>query len=149
QRMRQVTELKELESKQGSVIRDIPLLADLFTTIDSEVIRAFEKLGVEELSPPPNGIEIVLEESGPMIEGDAEESDCPSTPCGGSGPLTIAPPTLYVAPAARDLRLTDEPSEQGLVPAAAPCEDLSDWLPQAVRLLRGSGSLRIDTARLG
>jgi hypothetical protein len=148
QRMRQVKELKRLESQQGSGVNDDPFRAGAFPLVDSEMIRAFEKLEAEEIVPP-SGIEIVLEESRPMIEGDEEESDCPLLLCGGTGPQAVAPPTLYVAPPARDLRLTDEPSEQELVPASAPCEDLSDWLPQAVRLLRGSGSLRIDTSRLG
>jgi hypothetical protein len=149
QRMRRVKELKQRELQQSSVPSDAPFLADSFTLIDPEVVRAFEKLGAEEPSPPPSGIEIVLEESRPMIEGDGEESDAPLVLCGGTGPLAAAPPTLYVAPAARELRLTDEPSEtaQGIEPAS--CDDLSDWLPQAVRLLRGVGSLRIDTSRLG
>jgi hypothetical protein len=149
QRMRRVKELKERELQQGSALSDVPFLADSFTLIDPEVIRAFEKLGAEETSPLPSGIEIVLEEARPMIEGDGEESEAPLMLCGGTGPQAIAPPTLYVAPPARELRLTDEPSEtaQGIEPAS--CDDLSDWLPQAVRLLRGAGSLRIDTSRLG
>src|SRR5262249_40412955 len=102
-----------------------------------------------EISPLPNGIEIVLEESRPMIEGDAEESDCPLILCGGTGPLAGAPPPLCGGPPARGPRLTDGPRRQAPIPSSGAGGDLSDWLPQAVRLLRGAGSLRIDTSRLG
>src|SRR5262249_7034559 len=95
QRMRWVKELKQLESQQSSGVNDEPFRAGAFPRVDAEVIRAFEKLEAEEVSPPPSGIEIVLEESRPMIEGDEEESDCPLILCGGTGPQACAPPTLY------------------------------------------------------
>jgi hypothetical protein len=157
QRMRRVKEQKQLELQESSISSDLPFLA-AFPAIQPEQIRAFEKIEAEESGSVSSRIEtvreaslieIVLEESRPMLEGDEEESECPLVLCGGTGPQAAAPPTLYVAPPARDLRLTDDPSEQALVPASASDEDLSDWLPQAVRLLRGAGSLRIDASRLG
>ena len=94
--------------------------------------------------PPTVNIEIVEEESRPMLEGDAEESDYPLTPSSQSEPST-----LYIAPAARDLRLSEEQEEKARNTDAPSCEDLSDWLPQAIRLMRGAGSLRIEASRLG
>jgi hypothetical protein len=101
-------------------------------------------IGRDEQPPSsPVNIEIVEEESRPMLEGDAEESEE-----SGSSIAQSEPPILYIAPPVRNLKLGEEQEEAASVANAA-CEDLSDWLPQAIRLLRGAGSLRIDATRLG
>jgi hypothetical protein len=107
--------------------------------------RLFEDSGryAEQPLPPPVNIEIIEEESRPMLDGDAEESDASV-----SSITQSEPPTLYIAPPVRNLKLGEEQEETAPVANAA-CEDLSDWLPQAIRLLRGAGSLRIDATRLG
>jgi hypothetical protein len=65
----------------------------------------------------------------------------------GTFPQTEPPPLLVDGPV-RELRLADEPGRTDPQVTPVSADDLSDWLRQTVRVLRGAGSLRIDAARL-
>src|SRR5205823_3022409 len=65
-------------------------------------------------------------------------------------PPQAEPPELFITPPAGDLMLREDVTAGPETAAPAACEDLSDWLRQTVRLLKGgAGTLRIDAARLG
>jgi hypothetical protein len=112
--------------------------------VDPMVVRWLERVAEVLAAPPLPRIVIELEQ-GERPAGSQEEQE---PVAGGLFPQTAPPPLLFIARPVRDLVLGEEPApaDAQVIPAAA--EDLSDWLRQAVRMLRGSGTLRVDAARL-
>jgi hypothetical protein len=128
---------------------DRAFLEGFFIPGEILVIPVLNRLFACAGRPSRPSIDIVVEEPRPAADDDEEEDDYPLLPCGGARPRT-EPPELQITPPVGDLILRDDPTadrEGADLPAS---EDLSDWLRQAVQLLKGgAGSLRIEASRLG
>jgi tetratricopeptide (TPR) repeat protein len=153
QRMRRIDEDRQTnarmrEGQEPSRLRASEVRIDsFFPLIDPQVIPAFDRLLMQEGQVTGAVFDLIEEESRPAPAGEEEEEDYPPGPCGNISP-GCEPLSLFVEPPARDLVLCSAHGEEEQGSTAA-CEDLSDWLRQAVRVMGGAGSLRIDAARLG
>jgi tetratricopeptide (TPR) repeat protein len=129
----------------SAALSDRKVLENYFPPIDAQLIPALDRLVDEGSASTLRDLTLVEQQSG--SPADAEEQEYPLTMCGGKAPDSV-PFRLFVEAPVRDLVLhPEEGEEQDSVRTDS--EDLSDWLRQAVRVMRGAGSLRIDAARLG
>jgi hypothetical protein len=100
--------------------------------VDTHIIPAFNRLLVDAAEPRKPELVIVEARSGVVR-------------CGALLPQT-KPPSLFVELPSRDLVLGEEQSEPKKDAAQS---DLSDWLRETVRTLKGAGSVRVEVSRLG
>ncbi len=154
QRMRRIDEDRQTNARAGEG-QEPPLaprvnevrIEPVFPMIDPQIVPAFDRLLAQEGQIAGAALDLVEETSRPAPAGaeEAEEDYLPG-PCGDTCPDSEML-RLFIEPPPRDLVLCPVHGEEAQDSAA--CEDLSDWLRQAVRTMGGAGSLRIDAARLG
>jgi hypothetical protein len=149
QRMRQIegqrgdSEEQEPKQKPSRKRRRVVELVPVLPEIDPLVVPAFNRLLAETAEARPAGVVIVEEER--SAAGDEEESESNYPPFISGAVLS---PNLLVTPAVRDLVVREETRDGPRCGAAPAGHDLSDWFREAVRTLRGVGSLRIEAGRL-
>ncbi|MCI0464026.1 MAG: hypothetical protein L0Z62_44395, partial [Gemmataceae bacterium] len=152
ERMRQIErqrgegsgEEQEPPKKQSRKRRGVVELVPVLPEIDPLVVPAFNRLLAETSEMRPAGLVIVEEER--SSAGDEEESESHYPPFFSGA---VVSPNLLVTPAVRDLVVREQQGDYPQSEAAGTGHDLSDWFREAVRTLRGVGSLRIEAGRLG
>jgi hypothetical protein len=137
-------EEQEPPKKQDRKGRGVVELVPVLPGIDPLIVDVFNRMLTETESRRPADLVIVEEERSEA--GSEEESESRYAPLLLG---TVAPASLFVAPPVRDLTVREEKGDCPTGQEARACHDLSDWFREAVRTMRGAGSLRVEAGRLG